>query len=143
VLSFTAENAVVGQDQGQVQGDIAPGCYVLLTVADTGTGIPRRFWTESSIPSSPREARQRHRVGLSTVMGIVKSHGGFLQVHSELKKGTQFKVYLPALAKAQDQPEGERQPLPKGQGEVLLLVDDEAPFLSMTKEILENSDTRC
>jgi CheY-like chemotaxis protein len=76
-------------------------------------------------------------LGLATVLGIVKSHGGFVQVQTEVKKGTTFLIYLPALEGASPQPVDEQCRAPGGNGELILAVDDEASVLSMTKETLE------
>src|SRR5437867_2441624 len=77
-------------------------------------------------------------LGLATVLGIVKSHGGFVQVQTELNKGTAFLIYLPALeATSQQVAETEHPRAPSGNGELILAVDDEVSVLSMTKETLE------
>jgi CheY-like chemotaxis protein len=77
-------------------------------------------------------------LGLSTVLGIVKSHGGFVEVQTEVNKGTTFLIYLPASENPQSQPvDNQPKELPSGRGELLLVVDDEAAVLSMTKETLE------
>ena len=74
-------------------------------------------------------------LGLSTVIGIVKSHGGFVKVSSELGKGTQFKVFLPAVETV-DIAQIEELELSAGNGELILVVDDEPPILAITKEAL-------
>lgn len=81
-------------------------------------------------------------LGLSTVQGIVKSHGGFVNVYSEVGKGTEFSVYLPAAGagtKAEDQEPGE---LPEGRGELILIVDDEGTFQQITRAMLERHGYR-
>jgi CheY-like chemotaxis protein len=77
-------------------------------------------------------------LGLATVLGIVKSHAGFVQVQTEVNKGTTFLVYLPALEKASTQTETEHREMPRGRGELVLAVDDETSVLTMLKETLEN-----
>ena len=76
-------------------------------------------------------------LGLATVEGIVKSHGGFVEIASEPAKGTDFKLYLPADAKTPPQqkahPPGARQ----GNGHLILVVDDEPSIVEMTRSALE------
>ena len=138
-LNFAAENVLLNEEDAKKYGATKAGCYVLLTVGDTGTGIPREMLDKIFDPFfTTKEKGKGTGLGLSTVMGIVKSHRGFLQVQSEINKGTQFRIYLPALeSMVEHRQETELKRLPKGQGELLLLVDDELPFLNITKETLE------
>jgi CheY-like chemotaxis protein len=77
------------------------------------------------------------------VIGIVKSHGGFMQVYSEVGRGTGFKVFLPANASELTIPQAlEATPPPRANGELLLLVDDEEPILQVARAILENHGYR-
>jgi CheY-like chemotaxis protein len=80
---------------------------------------------------------------LSTVLGIVKSHDGFLDIQSQVGKGTTFKVYLPALdATKPPTPAPPTAELPTGQGETILVVDDEAAIREITKGTLETHGYR-
>jgi CheY-like chemotaxis protein len=85
-----------------------------------------------------KEINRGTGLGLSTVMAIVKSHEGFVNVYSEPGKGTVFNVYLPALALsiAPQADEDETASFPRGQGETILVVDDEASILIVTGETL-------
>ena len=77
-------------------------------------------------------------MGLATVLGIVQSHGGFIQVHSPPGRGTQFKAYLPASETAEDQPPDlANQPIPQGHGELVLMVDDEESVRQVMRQLLE------
>jgi len=142
VLTLSAENCVLEQVPATLPAlgfSPKPGPYVLLKVADTGCGIPPENLDKIFDPFfTTKEVGKGTGLGLATVLGIVKSHGGFVQVQSEVNKGTVFSIYLPAADKAQaasSQPESGA--LPKGRGELILVVDDETAVLSMMKEMLE------
>ena len=143
-LTFSAENVLLNEEDAKKFGAPKAGCYVSLAVADTGSGIPREILDKIFDPFfTTKEQGKGTGLGLSTVMGIVKSHKGSLQVHSEVNKGTTFRILLPALESlAEQQQEAQARKAPKGNGELLLLVDDETQFLSMFKEVLEMNGYR-
>jgi PAS domain S-box-containing protein len=138
-LTIGAENHVQDSDVQHRGEVILPGFFVRLRVSDTGTGIPPEVLDKIFEPFfTTKEQGKGTGLGLSTVLGIVKSHGGFVQVQTEVNRGTTFLVYLPAQEGAQNVPaETAIIPLPSGNGELLLAVDDEAAVLTMTKETLE------
>lgn len=139
VLTITAENHVLETDIQHNGVMILPGYYVLIRVTDTGTGIPPEVIDRIFDPFfTTKEPGKGTGLGLSTVLGIVKGHGGFVQVQSEAAKGTAFLVYLPAQEGMQTLPaDNEPREIPSGNGELLLAVDDEVSVLTMTKETLE------
>ncbi len=138
-LKISAENFVLENDIEHQGAMILPGFYVLIRVSDTGTGIAPEVLDKMFDPFfTTKEPGKGTGLGLSTVLGIVKSHGGFVQVQTELNQGTTFLIYLSAQEGAQSQPiENTVEPLPMGNGELILAVDDEAAVLSMTRETLE------
>ena len=78
-------------------------------------------------------------LGLSTVANLVKRHNGFVELDSEVGKGTEFKIFLPALPSTESNaPESKETPLPVGHGEIILLADDEQMVLELAKTTLEN-----
>jgi len=138
-LTISAENYILESDIEHQGAQIMPGFFVLLRVSDTGTGIPPAVLDKIFEPFfTTKEPGKGTGLGLSTVLGIVKSHGGFVQVQTEVNQGTTFSVYLPAQENAEALP-AENAPveLPTGNGQLLLAVDDEAGVLTMTKETLE------
>jgi hypothetical protein len=138
-LSIVVENLVVDENYARMNIHAHAGPYVAVTVSDTGVGIPPAVLDRIFEPFfTTKEVGKGTGLGLSTVIGIVKDHGGFVNVYSEVGKGTRFKVYLPALEATvtRTAEEGDRH-LPQGQGELVLVVDDEAAICEITKASLE------
>jgi CheY-like chemotaxis protein len=136
-LSISAENVFIDQNHAKMNFDAQVGPYIVITVADTGTGIPAEIVDRIFEPFfTTKEIGKGTGLGLSTVIGIIKSHGGFVKVYSETGKGTQFKVYLPALDTPEKLPVEDSE-LPKGHGELILVVDDEVAIRDVTKTSLE------
>lgn len=97
VLTVSAENCFLDQASASNQIDTPLGNYVVITVTDTGTGIPPQVRDRIFEPFfTTKPVGQGTGLGLATVLEIVKTHGGFLQVLSEVGQGTSVKVYLPA-----------------------------------------------
>lgn len=137
LLNIAAENLSIDESYARMNLEAKVGPYVVVTVTDTGGGIPPEVLDRVFEPFfTTKELGQGTGLGLSTAMGIIKSHGGFVKVDSELGKGTQFKVYLPAVASAVVQ-QVEDYSFPEGQGELILVVDDEVPIQNVTQSSLE------
>jgi CheY-like chemotaxis protein len=119
--------------------DAKPGTYVTMSVVDNGLGIPPNIIDKIFEPFfTTKESGKGTGLGLSTVLGIVKSHGGFVNVYSEEGKGANFRVYLPATKATEKQPATiEPADLPMGHGELVLLVDDELAIREITGATLE------
>ncbi len=116
-----------------------PGPYVVLEVKDSGTGMPPNVVDHIFDPFfTTKEFGKGSGLGLSTALAIVKSHGGFFQVTSEVGKGTSFQVFLPAQTQvASPTPPPPASERPAGNGELILVVDDEEPMRRITQQILE------
>ncbi|NES19386.1 MAG: response regulator [Symploca sp. SIO3E6] len=141
-LSISGQNLAIDEHYARMNLDAQVGLYIVITVADTGAGIPPEILDRIFEPFfTTKELGQGTGLGLSTVMGIIKSHGGFVNVYSELGQGTKFKVYLPAV-KAADTESEEQLELPIGQKELVLVVDDEAAIREITKTSLETYQYR-
>jgi two-component system, cell cycle sensor histidine kinase and response regulator CckA len=139
-LTIAATNRQVNEQDLGISPDLRTGPYVVITVSDTGVGIPPTVQDRIFEPFfTTKPFGQGTGLGLSTVLGIVKSHGGVVCVESQLGKGTRFRVYLPATETAiaiQAPPEEGRRPF--GQGELLLVVDDEPAVREATQVSLES-----
>jgi CheY-like chemotaxis protein len=138
-LAVTAQNHTVDETYALMNPDAQPGPYVLLSVSDTGTGIPPEILERIFDPFfTTKKQGEGTGLGLSAVRGIVKSHGGFVSVYSEVGEGTRFSVYLPATTTTPgEQRAQEHTSLPRGQGELILVVDDELAICEITKATLE------
>ena len=114
------------------------GPYIMVTVADTGTGIAPEQLDRIFEPFfTTKQTKGGTGLGLSTAHGIIKSHDGFITVYSEVGKGTQFNVYLPAVEN-RDIAVAEAAEYPFGNGECVLVVDDELSIREVTCSVLEN-----
>lgn len=137
ILKLSAENLSIDQNYARMHLEAQVGPYIVITVADTGTGIPAEILDRIFEPFFTTKAQGVGTgLGLSTVVGIIKGHGGFVSVNSTVGVGTQFKVYLPAV-QGTATPEPADLELPPGQGELILVVDDEAAIRETTKTSLE------
>lgn len=121
-----------------------PGRYVRIVTTDTGSGIPDIIREKIFDPFfTTKDLGKGTGLGLSTVLGIVKSHGGFVTLASEVGCGSQFSVYFPAAEKKQAaEKQASPSALPGGQGELILIVDDELPICKMAGTILKKKGYR-
>jgi PAS domain S-box-containing protein len=138
-LVIWAENFNVDEHYVSMTPDAKAGQFVVLRVTDTGSGMSRATIDKIFDPFfTTKEVGKGTGLGLSTTLGIVKSHGGFISVYSEPGKGTTFKVFLPAAITAKDLQQSKTSVVPiQGNGELILVVDDEPNILGITKMILE------
>lgn len=137
-LKISAENLFIDENFTKMHIDAKVGHHIVISVADGGIGIQPEILDRIFEPFfTTKEVGKGTGLGLSTVLGIIKSHGGFINVYSEAGKGSQFKVYLPAQD-ATETVEEQHQELPPGQGELILVVDDEAAIRDVTKTSLES-----
>jgi CheY-like chemotaxis protein len=139
LLTVSAENFHIDEYYAKMNIEAREGAYVVVTVADTGTGIPRGIMDHIFDPFfTTKEIGKGTGLGLSTALGIVKTHGGFINVYSEEGRGTSFKVYLPAQMREQEVVKAKERPeLPPGKGELILVVDDEISIREIAKLTLE------
>ena len=108
-LVIRAENTHVDETLARTHLGVQPGPHVLVTVADTGAGIPPGMLDRIFDPFyTTKPLGKGTGLGLSTVLGLVKSHGGFLQVCSTMGQGTEFRLYFPALEASRPTPAAPR-----------------------------------
>ncbi len=139
-LKIFAKNVLIDKNFARMHLDAKEGSYIVLTVTDTGVGIPNKLLDRIFEPFfTTKEFGKGTGLGLSTVIGIVKGHGGFITVSSSEGKGTKFKMYVPAVQMVETQ-QVEDLEIPAGYGEWILVVDDEAAVREITKVTLENNN---
>ncbi|MBW4509016.1 MAG: PAS domain S-box protein [Scytonematopsis contorta HA4267-MV1] len=137
-LTISAENCLIDENYARMNLDAKAGSYIVLAVSDTGNGIPQEIVDRIFEPFfTTKEFGKGTGLGLSTVMGIIKGHGGFITVSSCIGKGTTFKVYLPTVETSVTFAVKNEEIFP-GNGECILVVDDEASILEISKTTLES-----
>ena len=138
-ISIAAENVVLDENYARMHLEAKAGRFVVISVTDTGPGMSSEIQSRIFEPFfTTKEMSKGTGLGLSTALTIVKSHGGFINVYSEMHKGSQFSLYLPAL----DVPGAlesiaAKTDLPLGNGELILVVDDEESIREITRGTLE------
>ncbi|HYW19515.1 MAG TPA: PAS domain S-box protein [Nodularia sp. (in: cyanobacteria)] len=136
-VSIHTENMFIDQAYARMNLDAKVGHYVVMTVADTGIGIPPEILDKIFDPFfTTKEVGKGTGLGLSTVLGIIKSHGGFMNVSSTVEQGSKFKLFLPAVEVTQSLDINNLEIFP-GQGELILFVDDEPEIREIAKIVLE------
>jgi two-component system, cell cycle sensor histidine kinase and response regulator CckA len=139
-LTISAQNVRLDQESAsRIHG--APGPHVMLSVADTGSGIPADVLPRMFEPFFTTKLPDKGTgLGLSTVASIVKHHGGCIDIKTELGNGTEFKIFLPAIETAAEELEEnvQKPTLPVGHGELILVIEDEEAICELTKTTLEN-----
>ena len=137
-MTISAKNVHLDEYYARMNPDAKKGDYVLVTVADTGTGMPPGVVERIFDPFFTTKAIGHGTgLGLATAMTIAKSHGGFINVYSEPGKGSKFSIYLPAAQEDGPAPTPEIGGYPRGSGELILVVDDEENIRQITAATLE------
>jgi PAS domain S-box-containing protein len=141
-LVLSAENFEVDEHFASMMPGASAGPHVLVTVSDTGEGIPREIIHKIFDPFfTTKGVGKGTGLGLSTVLGIVQTHDGFISIATDPGNGTTFKVYLPATSGVTYTPEVSCEE-EHGNGETVLVVDDEPAIVAVTKLILESNNYR-
>jgi two-component system cell cycle sensor histidine kinase/response regulator CckA len=135
-LYVETENSVIDDDFSK-PAFVSPGKYVKISLTDTGVGMDEKTKERIFEPFfTTKEMRRGTGLGLASAYGIMKGHGGFIDVHSEVEQGTTFTLYLPASEKRRISTGTISADVTEGD-ETILLVDDEEIIANVSKEILE------
>lgn len=140
ILTIGVSDATFGEEHPRPDSDMQPGRYVVLTVRDTGTGIPENIRNRMFDPFfTTKEPSQGTGMGLAVVFGIAKSHGGAVTVESEVGKGSTFRVFFPLYEGAAQEEPAKEVSLPRGT-EKVLVVDDEPSVVEVAAATLRRLD---
>jgi two-component system, cell cycle sensor histidine kinase and response regulator CckA len=139
-LTISTEKTFVDEKYAEMHLNATTGNYVAIAVSDTGVGINPEIVERIFEPFFTTKSLSKGTgLGLSTVLGIVKSYNGFINVDSEIGKGSTITVYLPAQEQSETPEKNEAESL-AGEGELILIIDDEPSIRDITKTSLENSN---
>jgi len=141
-LQIAAEGAYLDENYARMHIDAKVGKYASISVSDNGVGISPEVKERLFEPFfTTKKTGEGTGLGLSTALSIVKSHGGFINVYSEVGKGSTFKIYLPSAgSKNEAEPDAAKAgDLLRGNGELILVVDDEQLIRSTTATALETN----
>ncbi|NJL81494.1 MAG: response regulator [Richelia sp. SM2_1_7] len=137
-ITIAAQNQYIDESYTRMNIEAKVGNYVVVIITDTGTGIPAKIIERVFEPFfTTKEPGKGTGLGLSTAIGIVKNHGGFIEVSSQLGKGSQFKVYLPSTQETTVEAAQENA-VQIGNSELILVVDDEPAICEIIKTTLES-----
>lgn len=140
-ITVVAENVMLDEHYAAMNVDCTPGPHVKISIRDTGSGIPAEIQQKIFEPFfTTKETGKGTGLGLATVYSIVKSHRGFINLYSEPGRGTTFNLYFPSGAGEKEIKETHSEvEFLQGNGECILLVDDECVLREVFKQTLEAS----
>jgi two-component system, cell cycle sensor histidine kinase and response regulator CckA len=140
-LVFETAMADLEEDKMAREHGVKPGLYVLLTVSDTGCGMNDEILGQVFEPFYSTKGKLGTGLGLATVYGIIKQHGGNVLVFTEQGKGTTFKVYLPVSGKpCLEEETRKNESAALGKPETILLVEDDAQIRQFACTILDSQE---
>jgi CheY-like chemotaxis protein len=138
-LTIDTANARLDDHYAAAHSEVTPGQYVVLTVTDTGTGMPDEIRERAFEPFfTTKEVGQGSGLGLSMVYGFVKQSGGHVKIYSELGQGTAVKIYLPRTVPAPSRAPSTRpvqEHIPAGSESILVVEDDPLVRAYMTDQL--------
>jgi PAS domain S-box-containing protein len=140
-ITATTKNLVMDETYAKMQNNARAGSYIVITIADTGMGMNPKTIEKIFDPFFTTKETGTG-LGLSTVAGIVKAYDGFINVYSEIDRGTYFKIYLPAVNNSEGAQPPVQPQFVEGNGQLILVVDDEASVREISKSSLETYNYR-
>jgi two-component system, cell cycle sensor histidine kinase and response regulator CckA len=137
-LHFEARGEQLREKRSSYMGDIPPGAYVVFSVRDNGHGMTEEVREHIFEPFFTTKPRGKGTgLGLPTVLGIVRSHGGFIELESRLGGGSEFRIYLPAMPEEADEEcPTPLAPVVQGAGRLVLVCDDEPAVREVAAVVL-------
>jgi signal transduction histidine kinase/CheY-like chemotaxis protein len=144
-LTIGVERVQLDGEAGRIHPKAKSGTYVVFSVTDTGTGIPDELLDKIFDPFfTTKPLGHGTGLGLPSVLGIVQRHHGFIHVESKVNIGTTFQVYLPADVSGKEGAtvDPTKTRLPRGHGELVLIVDDEPAIGEIASVILRGHGYR-
>jgi len=138
-LSLSTHNVEYGDDYRRNYPYVQPGRFVQIRVTDTGSGMDKSVLDHIFEPFfTTKEKGKGTGLGLATVYGIVKQHGGFIHVYSEVSRGTTFHINLPALEMPAEPAKKKEETAPvRGGSETILIAEDHLELGAMAQATLE------
>lgn len=143
ILTIETHNMTVGPDNGNRRPEVEPGEYVMLSVSDNGSGIPADVLPHIFEPFfSTKEVGKGTGLGLASVYGIVRQHGGHIFVHSEPEKGTCFEILFSSVESSSESEATREDIPPRGGTETILVAEDEDVVRMLVRRVLEENGYR-
>ncbi len=141
-VEIQTEDVILDEEYCAQKAGFKPGNYVLLAVSDNGSGMEKEVADHIFEPFFTTKAKGKGTgLGLSTVYGIIKQNNGMIDVYSELDVGTTFKMYFPAFqGETESVNEEQLESAPHGNGETVMVVEDEKSLLAITERMLTGLD---
>jgi signal transduction histidine kinase/ActR/RegA family two-component response regulator len=138
-LTIETGNAVLDEDYARKNAEVNAGDYVAISVSDTGTGMPADVVVQAFEPFfTTKPTGSGTGLGLSMIYGFIKQSRGHVRIYSEVGRGTTVRLYLPrALSEARELTEPDSGPTPRGQGETIMVVEDDATVRLLITSVLE------
>ncbi len=139
-ITLETANLIADEEYARQHVGVSPGEYVMMSVSDTGSGMPPDVVTQIFEPFyTTKSVGKGTGLGLATCYGIVKQAGGHIWVYSEEGMGATFKVFMPRVYEEQDSSDAEKEPKSQGGSETILLVEDEQMVRDIAASILESN----